>query len=160
MSSYQRIRRLHPWKPQVKPGKDPLPLRIPQYAGSPGWMVLSHESDGRPCAMFVDARDKATPVSIVMDERMCSDTVIRVTRLSSDVYVACDIRTLNGKDLIDTKSYAERRALLDTLLEEFHTPDLSVLLTYDEVPPLTSIRGWETYDDQPGTLGVFLPAEE
>jgi hypothetical protein len=110
--------------------------------------------------MFVDARDKATPVSIVMDERMCSDTVIRVTRLSSDVYVACDIRTLNGKDLIDTKSYAERRALLDTLLEEFHTPDLSVLLTYDEVPPLTSIRGWETYDDQPGTLGVFLPAEE
>jgi hypothetical protein len=30
----------------------------------------------------------------------------------------------------------------------------------DEVPPLTSVRGWETYDDQPGTLGVFLPAEE
>ena len=160
MSSYQRIRRLHPWKPHVKRGKDPLPLRIPQFAGNPGWMVLSHEADGRPCAMFVDSRDKATPVSIVMDERMCSDTVIRVTQLSADVYVACDLRTLNGTNLFESKSYSERRALLDTLLGEFHTPDLSVLLTYDEVPPLTSIRGWETYDDQPGTLGVFLPTEE
>ena len=123
-------------------------------------MVLSHEADGKPCAMFVDARDKSTPVSIVMDERMCSDTVIRVTQLSTDVYIACDLRTLNGKDLFETKSYSERRALLDTLLGEFHSPDLSVLLTYDEVPPLTSVRGWETYDEAPGTLGVFLPAEE
>lgn len=123
-------------------------------------MVLSHESDGRPVAWFVDQHDKPTPVKIVMDERMFSDTVFRVTRLSPDVYVAGDLRTLNGVNLFDTKSYAERRALMDELLGELHSPDLTALLTMDEVPPLTSIRGWETYDDQPGTPGVFLPAEE
>ena len=66
-------------------------------------MVLSHEADGKLCAMFVDSRDKATPVSIVMDERMCSDTVIRVTQLSADVYLACDLRTLNGTNLFESK---------------------------------------------------------
>ncbi len=111
-------------------------------------------------AWFVDQHDKPTPVKIVMDERMFSDTVIRVTRLSPDVYVAGDLRTLNGVNVFDTKSYAERRILLDELLGELHSPDLTALLTMDEVPPLTSIRGWESYDDQPGTLGVFLPAEE
>ena len=123
-------------------------------------MVLSHELVGRPVALFVDQHDKPTPVKIVMDERLCSDTVIRVVRLSPDVYVACDLRTLNGVNMFDTKPYAERRALLDELLAEFHSPDLTALMTMDEVPPLTSIRGWETYDDRPGTLGVFLPAEE
>lgn len=160
MSSFQRIRRQHPWKPHVKKGRDPLPLRIPQFVGSPGWMVLSHEQDGRPVAWFVDQHDKPTQVKIVMDERLFSDTVIRVTRLSPDVYVAVDLRTLNGVNVFDTKPYAERRALLDELLAEFHSPDLTALMTMDEVPPLTSVRGWETYDDQPGALGVFLPAEE
>ena len=95
-----------------------------------------------------------------MDERMFSDTVIRVTQLSNTVFLACDIRTLNGKNVFETKSYTERRAFLDELLDEFHSPDLCALLTYDEVPVLTPIRGYETYDDNPGTMGVFLPAEE
>jgi hypothetical protein len=91
---------------------------------------------------------------------MFSDTVIRVTQLSASVFLACDVRWLNGKNLFETLSYSERRAKLDELLEEFHSPDLCALVTYDEVPQLTSIRGWESYDDTPGSLGVFLPAEE
>jgi hypothetical protein len=154
------MRRQHPWKFHAKKRKDPLPLRIPQFVGSPGWMVLSHESNGSPVAWFVDQNDTPTPVKIVMDERMFSDTVMRVTRLSPDVYAAIDLRTLNGVNVHDSKSYAERHVLLDELLGEFHSPDLTALLTLDEVPPLTSVRGWETYDDQPGTPCVFLPAEE
>ena len=91
---------------------------------------------------------------------MFSDTVIRVTQVSSDVFIACDIRWLNGKNLFDTMSYSQRRVKLDELLNEFHSPDLTVLLTHDEVPPLTLVRGWESYDENPGSLGVFLPAEE
>ena len=97
---------------------------------------------------------------IVMDERMFSDTVIRVTQLSPDVFLACDIRWLNGKNLFETLPYAERIAKLDELLEVFHAPVLASVLTYEEVPVLTPVRGWESYDDKPGTLGVFLPAEE
>jgi hypothetical protein len=146
--------------PHVKNGKDPLPLRIPQYAGSPGWMVLTHEADGTCVALSVDRSDTVTPVPIVMDERMYSDTVIRVTQLSPGVFVACDLRWLNGTNLMETHSYSKRRAVLDELLGMLHVPVLTALLTLDEVPALTPIRGWETYDESPGTLGVFLPAEE
>jgi hypothetical protein len=160
MSAYQRLRRLYPLKPHVKKGKDPLPLRQPQYAGVPGWLLLTHDSDGSCVAYFVDHRDTVHSVCLVLDERMFSDTILRVTQLGPNVFLACDLRVFNGKTVVETMSYAQRRALLDELLSEFHSPDLGALLTYEEVPPLTPIRGWETYDDTPGTLGVFLPTEE
>jgi hypothetical protein len=123
-------------------------------------MVLTHEADGRCVAFFVDRADTATPIPLVMDERMYSDTVIRVIRISPDVCVAYDLRWLNGTNLMETHSYSKRRAVLDELIGMLHVPVLTALLTLDEVPPLTSIRGWETYDESPGTPGVFLPAEE
>jgi hypothetical protein len=61
---------------------------------------------------------------------------------------------------METHSYSKRRAVLDELLGAMHVPVLTAVLTLDEVPPLTPIRGWETYDESPGTPGVFLPAEE
>jgi hypothetical protein len=154
------MRRLYPWKPHVKRGKDPLPLNRPQYVGTPGWLLLTRSPTGECVALFVDHAEKVAPVRIVMDERMFSDTVIRVTQLSPDVFLACDIRWLNGKNLFETLPYAERIAKLDELLEVFHAPVLASVLTYEEVPVLTPVRGWESYDDKPGTLGVFLPAEE
>ena len=154
------MRRLCPWKPHVKKGKDPLPLRIPQYAGNPGWMVLTRETTGKCVSFFVDHAEKVTPVQLVLDERMFSDTVIRVTQVSPNVFLACDLRWLNGKNVFETLSYSKRRAVLDELLGMLHVPALTALLTYDEVPILTPVRGWETYDESPGSLGVFLPAEE
>jgi hypothetical protein len=154
------MRRLCPWKPQVKKGKDPLPLRIPQYAGNPGWMVLTRETNGTCVSLFVDHAETVTPVQLVMDERMFSDTVIRVTQVSPHVFVACDLRWLNGKNLFETLPYSKRRAVLDELLGELHVPAVTALLTLEEVPVLTPVRGWETYDETPGSLGVFLPAEE
>ena len=68
---------------------------------------------------------KATPVSIVLDERLFSDTVLRVTRLSSTVVVVCDVRWLNGKNVFDAMAYSERRAKIEALLEMFHSPDLT-----------------------------------
>ena len=97
---------------------------------------------------------------MVMDERMYSDTVIRATQVSPNVFLACDVRWLNGKNLFETMSYSKRRAVLDELLGTLHVPALTALLTYEEVPVLTPVRGWETYDEIPGSLGVFLPAEE
>lgn len=110
--------------------------------------------------MFVDKSDKATPVRLVVDERLCSDTVLRVTQLKTDVFVACDIRWLNGICVYEKLSYDARQALLTSLLEEFHHPDLTALLSYEEAPTDAGIRGWEWYDDEPGSMGVFLPAKE
>jgi hypothetical protein len=127
--------------------------------GNPGWILLTHE-DNQPVAWFVDQRDTPVPLSIVLDERLFSDTVIRVIQLKPAVFLACDIRYLNGLNLYEKLSYESRRTLLESLLYECHHPDLTALLTYAEMPDDASIRGWEYYDTEPGTMGVFLPVKE
>lgn len=119
-------------------------------------MLLTHNEDGDPVALFVNGTDKAEEVQIVMDERMFSDTVIRVVQLSAKVFLACDLRVLNGSFVYEKMNYASRREKLEHLLDTFHYPSMTALISYDEVPEDTPIRGWETYDDMPGTMGVFL----
>ena len=160
MSTYQRMKRLTPWRPQVKKGKDLLPLRQPQFVGSPGWILLSHSSQGRAEALFVDTHETVVPIPLVLDERLFSDTVLRVVRISPTVFVVCDIRYLNGVNLFETKPFAERKSILTELLAEFHAPDLTALVLPDDAPHGALRRGVESYDDRPGTLGVFLPAME
>jgi len=127
--------------------------------GNPGWILLSHE-DNQPVAWFVDHRDTPVALPIVLDERLFSDTVIRVIQLKPSVFLACDIRYLNGINVYEKMPYESRRTLLESLLYECHHPDLTALLTYAEMPDDASIRGWEYYDTEPGTMGVFLPANE
>lgn len=127
--------------------------------GNPGWILLSHE-DNQPVAWFVDHRDTPVALSIVLDERLFSDTVIRVIQLKPSVFLACDIRYLNGINVYEKMPYESRRTLLESLLYECHHPDLTALLTYTEMSDDASIRGWEYYDTEPGTMGVFLPANE
>ena len=160
MSSYQRMRRLCPWKPHVKKGKDPLQLKQPQYEGNPGWILLTHNEANEPLTLFVDHHDNVRTLSMVMDERVCSDTVIRVVQLARDVFLACDIRWLNGAFIYESMNYTHRHAKLDELLELFHFPDLTALISYDEVSHQIPIRGYESYDEAPGSMGVFLPASE
>jgi hypothetical protein len=158
------MKRVTPWRPQTKKGKDPRPPstheKNPQFAGSPGWILLTHNSEGHPEALFVDQNEKTTLLSLVMDERLFSDTVLRVTRLAADMYVVCDIRWLNGKNLFETLAYKERRRKITELLDAFHFPDLTALVALEDVPETIPIRGWEFYDDLPGSMGVFLPATE
>lgn len=139
---------------------DRLPQKVPQYAGNPGWLLLSHSEEGRPVALFVDKSDKPVPVPIVLDERLFSDTVIRVIQLKPSVFLACDIRWLNGICVFEKLNYVNRQSLLRSLIEEFHQPDLTGLISYEEVPHDALVRGWEHYDDEPGSVGGFLPAKE
>lgn len=127
--------------------------------GNPGWLLLTHE-DNRAVAWFVDQRDTPVSLPIVMDERLFSDTVIRVVQLKPSVFLVCDIRYLNGINVYEKLSYQSRRVLVESLLQECHYPDLTALLTYDEMPEDASVRGYEQYDNEPGTMGVFLPVKE
>jgi len=157
------MKRLFPLKPLVKPGsvEDRHLLKIPQFVGSPGWMLLTHSEAGDPIAMFVDKQEQIELVYLVMDERIFSDTVLRVVKLGPWRYVVYDMPILNGKSLVETKSYRERQVKTMEVLESFHFPDLIALETPDQVPLWdTPVRGYESYDEAPGTLGVFCPAKE
>ncbi len=155
------MRRLCPWKPHVKRGAlDPLLPKIPQYAGIPGWLLLTHNEDNQPIAIFVDAKERQTILPIVLDERLFSDSVFRVVQLEPSVFLVCDIRYLNGRCVYERLPYTDRRVLLETLVDEFHQTDLTGLLSYKTVPVTALVRGWEQYDERPGTMGVFIPADE
>lgn len=157
------MKRLLPLKPLVKPGnaEDRHLLKIPQFVGSPGWLLLTQNEQGDPIAMFVDKQERVDLVYLVMDERLFSDTLLRVVKLGPWRYVVYDIPVLNGTSLVETKSYRERQAKLAEMLDVFHFPDLIALETPDQVPLWdTPIRGYEHYDELPGTLGVFCPVKE
>ena len=111
--------------------------------------------------MFSDLRDQTELVYLVMDERVFSDTTLRVVKLGPWRYVAYDLLYLNGKQVHQTLSFPERQQKLADLLEAFHFPDLIALELPDHVPQWdTPVRGYEFYDDAPGTLGVFCPVKE
>lgn len=97
---------------------------------------------------------------MIIDERVCCDTVLRAIRLSPTMYLVNDIRTLNGKNMHESICFEERQQLLSTILEMMHYPDLVSFVSVDNVPDGTPVRGMEYYDTQPGSIGVFLPADE
>lgn len=110
--------------------------------------------------MFVDTQEKVTTLQLVMDERMFSDTVLRVVRILPNQFVVYDIRYLNGVNLFESLSYESRKAKLHEILDLFHFPDFASLIEVEDVPFGIPVRGDEHYDSQPGTIGVFLPANE
>ena len=163
MFPYRRMKRLCPPKPLVKKGnvEDRHRLKVPQYAGVPGTLYLTHDEDESPILLFADTHDNLTVVHAVLDERLFSDTVFRAVKIHPTRYIVYDLRMLNGVDVHATHSYAQRSAWIAQLLETFHSPDLVALNTVDQVPEWELVlRGTECYDDAPGTLGVFLPAKE
>lgn len=123
-------------------------------------MLLTHKDDGTPIALFVDDHERITVMYMVLDERMFSDTALRCVRLGPSLFTVSDIRYFNGRNVFETKSFAERQALLEEILGEFHQTDLVALMTVPNVPSHYPVRGVEYYDDKPGTMGVFLPAVE
>lgn len=163
MLPFQRMKRLHPLRPQTKKGnpnaKDLPLLKVPQYEGTPGWLLLTHSDDGDPLALFVDRHDNITVIHMILDERMFSDTVIRTVRIGPSRFIAYDLRTLNGVNVFEKYAYTHRKQILTELLDEFHQRDLVALELPEEDMPYI-LRGYEYYDDQPGSLGVFLPVKE
>ena len=163
MLLYQRMKRLYPLKPHTRKAnaEDRHQLKVPQYAGSPGWLLLSHSDDGTPIALFADNHEHLTSISLILDERMFSDTVLRVVRVGPSRFLVYDIRYLNGRFVYETKSYEQRKELITSLLAEFHSPDLVSLQTVEDILPQEfPLRGYEAYDSQLGTMGVFLPVKE
>ncbi len=93
-----------------------------------------------------------------MDERICSDTVLRVIKIAKDQYVVCDLEYMNGRYVFEMWNYETRAQKIRDILELFHFPDFTALISMESVPIGTLVRGHEYYDDQPGSMGVFLPA--
>jgi hypothetical protein len=137
------------------------PCQVPQYSGTPGWIYLTHEASGYAHAYFTTAKgERPEKLALVMDERVCCDTIFRVVRLAPKSYIVYDVLVLNGTRIHEILTFAQRQEKIAELLELFHFPDLVALTTIADAPVGTHIRGYEQYDGNPGTLGVYLPEVE
>jgi len=161
------MKRLYPLRSQTKkgnpsPNAEDLPLlKVPQYEGNPGWLLLTHSDEGEPLALFTDKSEKITAVHMILDERLFSDTVLRVVRIGPSRFIVYDIRYLNGTNVFEKYNYEYRKNLLTELVDEFHQRDLVALEFPEEIAEWSCpLRGYEHYDDKPGSLGVFLPVKE
>lgn len=155
---YPRIRRLYPWKPLVKKGEPSSEKhRVPQLNGLPGWLLLTQRpSSNEFVAISIDEKGgHQEEIGLVMDERICCDTVFRTTRLSKDVFVINDLWAMNGTVVHLLANWKQRQEWITELLRLFHQPDLTALFTLADAPVGTLVRGYEYYDDIPGSVGVF-----
>lgn len=158
------MRSLYPWRQLVRKGQPTSQTCkvVPQFNGLPGWLLLSHDDEGIPRAVWTDGKTEEK-LKIVMDERLCFDTIFRCVRLGPKQIVVCDVWTVNGELVHAVLGYEKRQDLIVRLLAEFHQPDLVALTTTADAPANALLRGYECYDDLPGSIGVFtehLPAHE
>jgi hypothetical protein len=124
---------------------------------------LTHNEDGIAHALFADTHGRSETLSVVMDEKICCDTVFRAIKLSPRVIVIHDLWALNGDIVWSHASWETRQEWIRDILSLFHSPNLVALVSLDTVPVGTLIRGYESYDASPGTIGVFtedLPCKE
>lgn len=156
------MKRLFPLKPHVRknPVGDLHRQRQPQLNGIPGWVLLTHDENQAPKALFVDTNERVSTFSVVLDERLFSDTVFRAIKISPRIIVLCDIRWLNGTPFHERHPFEDRKTCLEALLDTFHSPLQTALITPEQAPLGTLVRGYEYYDNLPGSVGVFNPADE
>ena len=171
MPLLKRMRSLYPWHHLVRKGQPTLATCkiVPQFNGIPGWLLLGHDEEEIPRVVWTDGKTEER-LPIVMDERLCFDTIFRAVRLGPKQVVVCDVWVVNGEAVHGNMSYGKRQEVIETLLREFHRPDLTALVTTADAPANALLRGYECYDNELGSTGIFtetpplvpehLPAEE
>jgi hypothetical protein len=127
---------------------------VPQGNGTPGWLYLTRNPT--PIAYFFTRTDNPTimPVRIVWDERCFEDTVFRVEKTPTHLYLA-DVWMFNGVPIFDSTTFEERQNLLNSVYS-LYTPcpefESFKVLKRSE---LNEIRGKEYYTNEKGARGIY-----
>lgn len=61
-------------------------------------------------------------LSVVLDERLFSDTIFKVEQTSSNTYNILDVWLYNSSCIYAGTSFSQRSMWIDSILETFHTP--------------------------------------
>jgi len=158
-----RLHRLAPqWDSSLRLSKRGVPpnspgvISVPQGSGIPGWLILTR--DPTPIAYFVDRNEAPQPIRIVWDTRCFEDTVLRVEKTPTHLYLA-DVWMLNGAPIFDISTFAERQELLGKLFGLYTPCPGFETLAIDMRTNVKNIRGTEYYSDRRGAYGIFVDSE-
>jgi hypothetical protein len=155
-----RFRRLYKWASDLKLSKratprDDQPLRSPQTIGQAGWLIL-HRTPTPECLYVVRSQLAHEKVPYVIDERCFDDTIFRVEKTASKVYLA-DVFVWQGVPVHTTLSFSQRQTLLEGFLETCYTscPAFEWKPLELRSSATIALKGYEYYSDAPGDIGSF-----
>ncbi len=96
-------------------------------------------------------------LSVVFDERFFGDTILRAEKLNKDTYVISDILYYNSNYIFACSTFRQRYDWLEKSLSRFHTHvDGMPKFIHKSNLPKCSLRGYEVYNDVPGSFGFFV----
>ncbi len=163
-SPIQRILRLnHRWEPSLRLSRRGVPPSnqavtwAHQGSGIPGWLVLTR--DPEPIALFVDRDSKIEKHSLVIDERCFEDSIFRVEKTPTHLYLA-DLWMFNGTPIFDKTTFEERREKMKELFHTFFTncPAFQTICV-DLRSNMKDYRGKEYYTNDRGARGIFVESD-
>jgi len=128
-------------------------ISVPQGKGIPGWLLLTRNPN--PISFFVNRNGDIQQIRIVWDERCFEDSIFRVEKTSTHLYLA-DVWMFNGVPIFNKTTFEERQVLLKSLFT-FYTP-CKLFETYqiDLRENVFEVRGREYYTNERGAHGIFI----
>ncbi len=131
-----------------------------QGSGIPGWLVLTRDTvSSEPLALFIDRDSNIQKHSAVIDERCFEDTIFRVEKTSSHLYLA-DVWMFNGTPIFDKTTFEERQQKMKELFLTFFTncPAFQSICI-DLRSNMKDFRGKEYYTNDRGARGIFIESD-
>jgi hypothetical protein len=130
-------------------------ISVPQGNGTPGWIYLTRNPD--PIAFWVNRVENAngTPLRIVMDDRCFDETIFRVERTSTHLYIA-DVWMWNGTPLFGTTTFKERQDILEKIYTLYTSCPGFETCPVQLRKDVKDVRGLEYYSNEKGARGIFV----
>ena len=127
----------------------------PQGNGAPGWLYLTRNPT--PIAYWIPRIEDPTPVPVrlVMDERVFEDTILRVEKTSTHLYLA-DVWMFNGITLFHGQTFQQRQEFLRQLYQLYTPCEAFESFSVRLREHLTEYRGKEYYSNECGARGIYV----
>lgn len=134
---------------------------MPQTTGITGWIVLTYDNS-IPVCLWISTQE-CRKIPLIVDERLCGDTFIRVEKIGNLQFVVSDIWMYNSNCVFACSTFRQRYEWLKDLISTFtsHVPGTVKLIHKSDLQPTVKIRGYEEYsEDKIGSLGYFSEAKD
>ena len=104
-------------------------FKVPVSSGKQGWLVFTYDKD-IPVGYFISGHECQKLNGIVIDARICGDTVMRVEKLD-DKYLVADIFLYNSNCVFACSSFKQRYDWSANLVKTFCGPQIVHKSDYD-----------------------------
>ena len=165
MNLANQLQRQYEWTPNFRlVFKKPVPpelktFRVPQSTGLPGWIVLTYDGKVPVCLWITGNESEKLP--LVVDERLCGDTFLKVERLDSQTFLVSDIWMYNSNCVFACSTFKQRYEWLKDLLSTFTRTIEGVTIRLLHKSEFEGdVKGYEEHPiDIPGKPGYYVEEE-